>query len=343
MSQKEFDHLLQQYLAGKTSPEEEEKVLEWYEQLLGASHPDLSGVQEQQQHIEEKIWPGILANLEQPAVPAPGKVVRLKRFSVLRLAVAACLILLAGIGLYFFTFLRDSDRSGLGVPQGYLGFVNKDQQATVVRLADGSSVTLQPQATLYYPEDFAGKTRDVYLKGDAFFSVHRNPAQHFIVHSGEGLLTEVLGTSFHVRQQPKAGRIEVAVVTGKVWVRRDSKNEPSNKAAAGVVLTPNQKAVYSAARTELVALLADEPGLLPGTEKAFVFADAPLTTVLETLQQAYGIDITAENNALKKCHFTGDLTRQGLYDKLRIICESTGTSYQVQGTAIVVKGKGCLR
>jgi ferric-dicitrate binding protein FerR (iron transport regulator) len=307
---------------------------------------DLSG--EEQENIRESMWPAIQSGIGQaaPAQTAPsgeGRVVRMMPARFLRIAAAACFLLLAGMGLYLLNSGNrpDAYRASLNVPEGYQRFTNEGTAEKSIRLADGSTVMLQPQAALYYPGEFTQSTREVYLKGDAFFSVHRNPSQHFIVHSGEGLLTEVLGTSFHIQQHPGAGNVEVSVVTGKVWVYPQGIKDSSAKVAGGVVLTPNQKAVYHAAKKELLASVADQPALLPGAANRLVFEDVPVRSVLESLEQAYGIKITAESKKLKEFHFTGDITRQGLFQQLDLICQSTGSTYQVEGTTINLKGKGC--
>ncbi|MEJ0105234.1 MAG: DUF4974 domain-containing protein [Bacteroidota bacterium] len=84
-----------------------------------------------------------------------------------------------------------------------------------------------------------------------------------------------------------------------------------------------------------------ETGSAKQAEPSFVFDESPLSDVLNALQAAYGITIETENNNLNNCHFTGDISRQSLYDKLDILCKSTQCSYEVRGTSIYIRGKGC--
>ena len=48
-----------------------------------------------------------------------------------------------------------------------------------------------------------------------------------------------------------------------------------------------------------------------------------------------------ENEAIYKCPFTGDISQQNLYTKLDIINKVLKTTYEVKGTKILIKGKGC--
>ena len=111
---------------------------------------------------------------------------------------------------------------------------------------------------------------------------------------------------------------------------------------------PNQKVIYDKDTRHFVSSLVDDP--LPLTveltnKKAavtnFVFEEATLKTVFESLEKMYGIDIVVENENLYNCRFTGDVDRQGLFTKLDIICQSVQASYVVEGTKILIEGPGC--
>ena len=79
-------------------------------------------------------------------------------------------------------------------------------------LPDGSTVTLNANATLSYDKDFSAK-RDISLSGEAFFEVKRGST--FTVKTTLGNV-EVLGTSFNVIVEEK--NFEVICKSGKVLV-----------------------------------------------------------------------------------------------------------------------------
>jgi transmembrane sensor len=345
MSQHDFDKLLKKYLSGNCSAQEERIVLEWYEKLIEESSLELSN--DQKISIEKKIWSALSSNIQHSSVDTPkGKVISIPSHSFYRVAIAACFILLVGLGVYWFTS-RDAHGENIvhfTVPTNYLQITNKKNSTHVVHLGDGSDVTLQPKGSLYYPKDFQGHTRDVYLIGNAFFSVAHNPDQHFIVHTKEGLLTEVLGTSFLIAQNQQLHNVEVVVVTGKVLVYKQQGKDERKKQKNGVLLTPNQKAVYQTVHQQLTASLVEEPKPLSNNvvrTGSFVFNETPVSQVINRLEQTYGITITTENKQLDNCHFTGDISKQGLYQQLDIICQSIQGTYEVKGTEILMKGAGC--
>jgi transmembrane sensor len=90
----------------------------------------------------------------------------------------------------------------------------------LLTLPDSSTILLQPKSSVSYRKDFVHNAlREVYLSGEAFFTVSKNRRRPFVVYSNE-LVTKVLGTSFIVKAFEDARQVEVSVKTGKVSVFR---------------------------------------------------------------------------------------------------------------------------
>jgi transmembrane sensor len=115
-----------------------------------------------------------------------------------------------------------------------------------------------------------------------------------------------------------------------------------------VIITPNQKVTYYEENRHFITSLVEAPlpvhaesGKTPEEEK-FVFDDTPLSEVLNTLEKTYEIEIVLENANLANCPFTGNITKQNLFNKLEIICQAFQATYDLKGTVILIKGgKGC--
>ena len=227
--------------------------------------------------------------------------------------------------------------------------INSSLKPMDVTMEDGTVITLQPGSAIHYPEHFLHDKREIYLQGEAFFHVTKNPARPFFVYNKD-VVTKVLGTSFNIKINKETRQVEVAVRTGRVEVYE---NKPTAKTVSvkkdnGVILLPNQKVIYDQETRHFVSSLVDDP--LPlATEstnkktiaESFVFEETPLKKILESFEKTYGIDIVVENENLYNCLFTGDVSRQDMYTRLNIICQSVQASYEVEGTKILIKGSGC--
>ena len=110
----------------------------------------------------------------------------------------------------------------------------------VFNLPDGSTVYLNKDSKLTYPNKFEGDERVVILEGECFFDVKKNPDKPFIIFSGN-TKTEVLGTTFNLRAYPEQENVEVMVLTGRVKFSRIT-DETENKKM--VNLTKQKKGIY---------------------------------------------------------------------------------------------------
>jgi ferric-dicitrate binding protein FerR (iron transport regulator) len=278
----------------------------------------------------------VILSAEKKARPHPAKVVGM---AWTRWAAAAAVIGIIGLAIFMWKSKVSNDFEAF-IPEGIAEMANKSDRALLVKMEDGSSITLQPGSVIHYPAHFSAGKREIYLQGEAFFQVSKNPARPFLVYSSR-TVTQVLGTSFTIKENKQKEEVEVAVRTGKVEVYENSKLLHHQKEKSkGVVITPNQKVTYKEEKRLFEPSLVDNPVVV--TEDAdFVYEGAALSNVLNVLEKAYGIEIVADNKNLYKCIFTGDITQQSLFTKLDIITQAIKASYKIEGTKILIRGKGC--
>ncbi|MFO7256617.1 MAG: FecR domain-containing protein [Bacteroidota bacterium] len=264
----------------------------------------------------------------------------------------AALLLLSG-GLSYFAFLYSQrNEAGLENSQAkstipeYSERVNNGKYPLKMILSDGSSIVLQPNSSLRYPQSFGSDSREVYLEGEALFDIARDPHRPFLVYANE-LVTKVLGTSFSIRAYENEPNVIVEVRSGKVSVFA----QPTGKAVhtsdsprrEGLVLSPNQQAVYSREDARLTKSLFENPSLLIPEEeqRSFEFVDAKMGDVFAALEKAYGVEIVYDEEIMSGCYLNASLTDESLQVKLSLICKAVNATYEIMDTHIIVYGKGC--
>ncbi len=259
-------------------------------------------------------------------------------------AVAASILIMAVLGISVYLDKKAKN--------DYV-FENTDpNKSTIYHLKDGTTVTLKGKSQLQVATDFNETTRTVTLNGEAFFEVAHNADKPFLVLTGN-VITKVLGTSFTVKspllsQNTEGGKsVEVEVVTGKVSVyKKDINAKKGEPLDNGVVLTPNQKVTYLNENEHFVVGIVDKPVIMKEVEKKpemiqFKFEETPLSEVISKLEKAYGIQIVLSNDKMNDCPMTANLTKQPLFGKLDLVCAILKASYEVQGTRILITGRGC--
>ncbi|WP_159468226.1 FecR family protein [Dyadobacter sp. 3J3] len=224
--------------------------------------------------------------------------------------------------------------------------INTTSEPILVALKDGSKITLAPSSAIRYPENFENNKREVFLTGEAFFDISKDPGRPFFVYANE-LVTKVLGTSFRIKAYKTSREITVEVKTGRVSVFAksdpDIKEKTTNHELEGIVLSPNQKIIYSRDQIRMVKTLVERPEIIIAKAKIpqFIFEDAPVTDVFDSIAKTYGIDILYDEELLKGCPLTAILDNQTLHEKLTIICKAIEANYEILDGQIVIHGGGC--
>ena len=182
--------------------------------LLGLSHPDLQekidrarvlvinvdraedGIDPVNPEKVREIWQNVLVALEdegeginetkKKALSARPETIflRQRRRRALAFAVAASAALLV---LVLLSQKKDADQRlewysySQEVP-GFMEVVNTTQEPMQLAITDGSFISLEANGRVKYKRDYLSDTiRKVYLEGEAFFDVARDPQKPFVV------------------------------------------------------------------------------------------------------------------------------------------------------------------
>lgn len=335
MNQYEFNQLLEKYLTGECSPDEERLIHEWQENTLKVNTFTLT--ENEQVSVKKRLWQRIAESTFDEVSLRPFYKTQWFQW------IAAASIIIALGGGWFLSrqsaFTEKSIAQPFQTPHG-IEVKNTAINPRQIHLEDGSVVILKANSSVTYPEHFGKQSRSVFLKGEAFFNVKRDLTKPFVVHAGE-LVTEVLGTSFTVKSYDDAQSIEVLVATGRVSVYENS-NKPTQQ-RNGLILTPNQKITFDKISRKLTPSIIEKPVLIqpPTHPTLFIFDETPLPNVLKKLETAYGLQIIVENQILNQCVFTADLNDLPLRTQLDLICKSVNATFEQRGTSIFINGEGC--
>jgi hypothetical protein len=259
---------------------------------------------------------------------------KLKILKLAKYVSAASIVMLVGLGLWL-SYRSNNEE----VQQQYLqvnSHVNgetrnskpiwkivKNNQGTLrtVRLPDSSLALVYPQSQIKFETEFKGALRTVYLNGKARFKVKKNPKRPFSVYAG-GLKTTALGTSFTINTLERKHFVTVKLHTGKIRVTQVNTNKaPAYISSVGTVLT------YDSAQQLSKIIKATEGVVQPTTllsrkGSLITMKNIPLRKVINLLNEAYGLHINADEMAIKKITYTGqvDVQKENAEQVLSDIC-----------------------
>jgi len=244
-----------------------------------------------------------------------------KKYFLLGLRNAAAIFILGlFLPVIYYSTLTSSKENRQVV---YLQESLSNEKVKKVTLADGTDVWLMSGSTIIYPSSFAGnETRNVEVKGEAFFNVAKDSKHPFIVNLGEVGL-RVIGTSFNVMNYGEENQIQIVLKTGKIDLFKGEYN--SNKQFVHV--NPGQLATYEKNESKFSIKETDANKFTSWTEGILLFHDDPLDEVLKKLGRWYNVVIEIDDPSVSHFPFTATIKNENLDQIIDLLQYSTPFKY----------------
>lgn len=247
-----------------------------------------------------------------------------------RIAAAVAILLIASFFGYQ-KIMKDAAEEALSQRKPvYIEKVNPKGQKTLFMLPDGSTVKLNAESKLVYPDTFATDIREVTLVGEAFFDVKENPAKPFIVKTAH-LQTRVLGTSFNIKAYPDENSHEVALVTGKVQINDNT--DPSTE----MILSPNELAIYNNVQKNINKTKFNPATKLAWRDNTIYFDNSNFAEIIKTLERWYGVNFILPQDMEIQDKFTGVYRDKSLEQVLDGISFSLDFQFKIDNKIVFIK------
>lgn len=185
-------------------------------------------------------------------------------------------------------------------------------------LADGSEVFLNSASSLEFPFKFKGDTREVRLKGEAYFKIAKKEHQPFIVKSDLGEV-RVLGTAFNLNNYAQQS-VKVSLVEGAVAF---------TSGVEQLRLKPGDAVTYEVDKGMRKAALNEDD--LLWMKGQYHLDNTQLGEVAAVLERWYGVKVVFKRPGIKTERFTGTIfKKEPLDDFLRTLEVTSGIKHDTK-------------
>lgn len=234
-------------------------------------------------------------------------------------AISIALVLIFSlIGLYYFGVFN-----GKSITIVWNEKVTQLGEKSILTFLDGTKITLNAASKIKYKSNSKEKTREVYLEGEAYFDVAKDPTRPFIVHSGN-ISTTVLGTSFDVYAYPGEDEIKISLVEGSVKVSKSS----SERKEDIVILNPEQQLTYSKDEEISRVRKFDEQEATGWKDNVLKFTNEPLNKALIKLERFYGVKFELTKKSAANIKITANFKGDSFHTVAEVIKRLTGLKYK---------------
>lgn len=197
-----------------------------------------------------------------------------------------------------------------------------------LKLSDGTVVYLNSDSELRYPVSFSATSREVELRGEAFFEVITDPQRPFVVNA-EQVRVRVLGTSFNVSTYDK-DYIETVLVKGRVRLQMAGDTQEWE-------VKPNELARYDRKNKTIEVREVDILPYVTWKEGHFLFKNQSLEKIMDVMARWYDVSVEFQDESIRNLHFTGDIKRHANFSIiLKALTSSVSVNYKLNGRELIL-------
>ena len=324
--------LLECFMRGETSPDEEQILSDWLhsqeakEQLSNYYQETWKGsnnklIAEVQGRMFERVKSQMHNAVQELNRRKQKRTMRIRR--LFQYAAVILLIIIAGIGGHLYTV---SQTEPTATDKSYLVQTGKGQRANIT-LPDGTVVWLNSYTQLHYNANYGATQRVVSLIGEAYFEVAKDKEKPFIVETA-GMNVEALGTTFNVKAYREDSQIIATLFSGSVRVSSDRDN---------VILSPDENATFERRSGKLAIHKPDNSSYAKmWRNNDLVFNGETLEEIAVLLNRMYNVQIAFKSERIKQYRFSGVICNNSLDNVIELISLTSPITYETRGDTIIL-------
>ncbi|MBS0027322.1 FecR family protein [Chitinophaga sp. 22321] len=208
----------------------------------------------------------------------------------------------------------------LQVPAG------KDYKLT---LPDSTEIWLNAMSEIRFPVSFNGPTREVFVNGEAYFSVSKDINRPFIVHTGQ-FSVNVLGTAFNINTY-SSNSPRLSLSSGKVALKSKTGNQ-------SVQLSPGYEATYNSQQNNGFRVDAfNARNTLAWMEGKYYFRNTTLKEIAMVIRRLFDVTVQFNTAGVENMNVSGVLTKKdGLPEFMDNLSKTTDIKYQLNGSVLQI-------
>jgi transmembrane sensor len=219
----------------------------------------------------------------------------------------------------------------------YSSLTTQYSEIRTIKLPDGTRVNLNGNSSLRYRKKFnTSAIREVWLKGEAFFSVEHRNNQKFIVHTDDGVIVEVLGTTFNVFKRRELTR--VSLNTGKIRIKMEDEfyTSQGQLLPKEFIMKPGEVTQFNVIDRKAIREMVDPVNYSSWKEKNLVFSNTSLAEVAVILEDVYGYKVIMEE-PFKSRRITGKFQSDDLNIFLKFLSKALNANVEQKDNRIIIK------
>ncbi len=270
--------------------------------------------------------------------------------------IAAVVVITFGIGFFVQKYIpEETNYASVNVPYG---------AKSELELPDGSKVWVNSGSKIKYPTNVNNKDVTLYLEGEAYFDIVKNPKRLLTVKTST-IYIQVHGTSFNVKSYNDEEIVETTLLEGSISITGKVGN---NVIKEPIFLKPNEQATLTKSKQNIE--IGQQKHELAKTKEAandikkiasninpkiqikegidvesfvmwkynmLVFKNERFEDLAIKLERWYDVEITIKNEELKNSRYTGTFEKETVEQAMKALSISLPFKYHIDKNQISIQ------
>lgn len=208
-------------------------------------------------------------------------------------------------------------------------------ETRTIQLPDGSQVILNANSTLGVKKNW--KTdRDVWLSGEAFFSVREKPVisaesgkvlAKFTVHTSQASV-QVLGTQFNVSDRSE--NTTVVLHSGKINLKLENQKDT-------IRMQPGELVTYNRNEEKTTRKVVNPKVYIAWKDKEWILENQTLADIAARIEETYGVEVTIADPRIANETVSGVVPTASLPDLLNALSASLDIKISQNQKQIIIR------
>ena len=205
---------------------------------------------------------------------------------------------------------------------------------STITLSDGTRIWVNSGSKLVYPSQFSAGKREVFLEGQAYFSVSHDESSPFYVRTNN-MNVKVLGTEFDISSYDDDHQNYAVLTKGSIELVTDKAAIFGGKKN---IMVPGTRAVYDPGSNRVSIDKVDVEQYISWKDGYLILKSAPLDGILKKLSRYYRYDLSLKEEGLADEKFSGKLDLQeNIEHVIEIIATTTSLTYHKTGRRFILE------
>jgi len=194
---------------------------------------------------------------------------------------------------------------------------------TFFSLPDGSCGWLNSGSTLRFPVHFKGRERSVFLQGEGYFNVKKNPKKPFVVHT-DNLKIMALGTKFNVQSYVEDQTQIITLESGKLVINCCGNSSKTKRIST---LDPGEQILINKENKTVKKFKVNPVEYSSWKNGLLIFRSDPMDEVVKKISRWYNVSISLKGDEIRTYRYRGTFKDESLDEVLRLLKMTSPIDY----------------